>query len=118
MDYKTYGPKKYYKEDASEREIEQHVAKLEKKEEILKQFKHYKDFDRLDYKSMDDQLTVFENYLEQSIKLGIGLAIVLSRQLALQCSTDYFTVGTWRKLFIPSLLVFVPVCIYRNLTSL
>ena len=117
VDYSTYGPKKYYKEDASEREIREHIAKIDKKEAILRQFKHYKDFDRLDYKSMDDQITVFESYLEQSIKISIGLAVILSRMLALQGSTDYFTVGTWRKMFIPTLLMFVPVAIYRNLTA-
>ena len=33
-------------------EIYQHLEKLEKKEKVLRQFKHHKDFDRIDQKRM------------------------------------------------------------------
>lgn len=62
IDYKTYTPQNYFKEDATDEELDKHIQELERKENLLKQFKHYKDFDRIDYKKMNDQMTIFEQY--------------------------------------------------------
>lgn len=32
-------------------------------------------------------------------------------------SFDYFTVGTWRRLFWPSFLLILPTTIYKNITA-
>ena len=41
IDYRNFRPKKYYKLDATDEEIEQHEAKLKRKEDILKMFKYH-----------------------------------------------------------------------------
>jgi hypothetical protein len=50
FNYRTFLPKKYYKTDATDDEIAKHLQKLKKKEDILKNFKCYKDFDRINFK--------------------------------------------------------------------
>lgn len=83
----------------------------------MKQFKHHRDFDRIDYKRMDDQILTFELLSEELIKMTIGIGLITSRVLAVQFAVDYFTVAGWRRMFWPAVLTMIPVGIFRALTG-
>ena len=63
IDYRNFRAKKYYKSDATDEEIEQHEAKLKRKEDILKMFKYHQDFDRVNFQEMKQNFTTFEVFL-------------------------------------------------------
>lgn len=66
---------------------------------------------------MDDQVSTFEVLSEDVLKMSIGIGVVLSRILAVQFMADYFTVGGWRRIFWPTLLITIPVGIFRMVTG-
>lgn len=66
---------------------------------------------------MDDQVTIFELLAEESIKLTVMSALVLSRIFTVQHTADYYTTSGWRRMFWPCLAFLVPCCILKMLAA-
>ena len=66
---------------------------------------------------MGDQATIFESFLEASIKLSLFFALALSRVLIVQTSLDYYTTSGWRRLFWPCIIFLTPSFVIKNLVS-
>ena len=117
IDYKSYIPRSDYKTDATEEQLQAHLQELQKKEQLLKQFKHYKEFDRIDFQRMNEQIAPFEYFSEECLKLLFVLTLGGSRFIAVQVLSDYFSVAAWRRLFWPCFLIIAPSSIYKMVFS-
>lgn len=90
---------------------------LRKKEDILKQFKYHEDFDRIDFKKMEDQVADFEVYVQEHIKYAIVGSLIATRMMGMQKMADYFSVSAWKRLFWPFLFCCLPMGLHYTLLT-
>lgn len=117
IDYRNFRPKKYYKLDATDEEIEQHEAKLKRKEDILKMFKYHQDFDRINFQEMRLNVTTFEVFVEEFLKISVLGALLVSRMIQVQIVNQYFTNANTLRFAIPCFLISMPFLIQRIATT-
>ena len=66
---------------------------------------------------MNDQITIFELFSEDLIKYTIAGALIFSRIMAVQFTSDYFTIGGWKRLVWPCFFLLLPSAIWRMSTT-